>query len=76
MLHHKLVSHYLPDYFAEKVVDWRWIIYPWAVVEDLNGLLLKMEPRPASVDQLALRLRQDHGLEVTQQTLHDVLALA
>lgn len=76
VLHHKLVSHYLPDYFAEKVVDWRWIIYPWAVVEDLNGLLLKMEPRPASVDQLALRLRQDHGLEVTQQTLHDVLALA
>ena len=75
VLHHKRVSSYVPDYFAEQVIDWRWIIYPWAVMEDLNGLRCSMKPRPVTAEMFAERLRQEHTLEVPRQLIEDVLAL-
>jgi hypoxanthine phosphoribosyltransferase len=76
VLHHKRVSSFEPDYFAEAVVEWRWIIYPWAVIEDLNGMLQKMEPRPASAEEFMRRLRREHAIEVSEQIIEDVLTLA
>ena len=76
VLHHKRVSSFVPDYFAEEVVDWRWIIYPWAVIEDLSGMLQKMEPRPVSAQEFAMRLRSEFALEVSEQIIDDVLTLA
>jgi hypoxanthine phosphoribosyltransferase len=76
VLHHKRVSSYQPDYFAETVVEWRWIIYPWAVVEDLSGLWLNMEPRPASTEALVMRLQRDYAIEVPRQIIEDVMSLA
>jgi uncharacterized protein len=46
VLHHKIVSTYKPDFFAQRVVKWRWIIYPWAVVEDLSGFISRMQIGP------------------------------
>jgi hypoxanthine phosphoribosyltransferase len=37
VLQHKESSGYSPDYCAERVCEWRWIIYPWAVHEDVSG---------------------------------------
>lgn len=48
VLQHKETSAYEPDYFAEYITDWKWIIYPWAVHEDLVGFLervLTTKPR-------------------------------
>jgi hypothetical protein len=73
VLHHKRVSSYLPDYFAEEVVDWRWIIYPWAVVEDLSGLWEKMQPRPASVEEFSRQLQRCYRLQVAEKLLEEVL---
>ena len=28
VLHHKRISGYIPDFYAEEVVEWRWITYP------------------------------------------------
>ena len=72
VLHHKTVSVYTPDYFAELVSEWRWIIYPWAIMEDLRGFLRAMDPAPRSVAEFAGRLRERHGIEPAAQTLHDV----
>jgi len=38
VLEHKAVSFFVPDYFAHKIVKWRWITYPWARYEDLSVL--------------------------------------
>jgi hypoxanthine phosphoribosyltransferase len=73
VLHHKRVSGYLPDYFAEEVVEWRWIIYPWAVMEDLSSLWEKMQPRPASLEVFSRQLQRLYGLQVPDQMLEDVL---
>ncbi|MGD2137733.1 MAG: phosphoribosyltransferase [Gammaproteobacteria bacterium] len=76
VLHHKTVSSLRPDFYAEEVREWRWIIYPWAVMEDLRSLLHGMEPPPASVEAFARLLRERHGIEAGRQTLEDVLTMA
>jgi len=75
-LHQKQTSHFVPDYYAEKVVEWRWIIYPWAIIEDLTNLLHRMEPRPSSAEAFAAYLWDRHRLKFPRQTLKDVLDLA
>ena len=74
VLHHKTVSAFAPDFYAEEVREWRWIIYPWALMEDLRSLLAGMEPAPATTEAFAACLRRRHGIEVDRQTLEDVFA--
>lgn len=74
-LHHKQVSPIVPDFFGQKVVAWRWLIYPWAVMEDLSGLLTRMTPCPDSPDAAIDHLKQKHGIAVSKQTAEDVLAV-
>lgn len=75
VLHHKLVSEFTPDFIGEIVREWRWITYPWAIMEDLRSLLRDMDPQPASLGDFARQLRECHGLEVGQQTLEDIFAM-
>lgn len=37
VLHHKDCSLFLPDFCAQYVKEWRWIVYPWARHEELYG---------------------------------------
>ncbi len=74
-LHHKTASTFTPDVYAARVVRWRWLIYPWAVVEDLAGFVRAMKPRPADPAAIAARLRAEHGLRVARPMLEDVMAL-
>lgn len=37
VLRHKICSDFVPDYYAKKVIKWRWIIYPWAACEEISG---------------------------------------
>jgi len=76
VLHHKSVSRLMPDFYAEEVREWRWIIYPWAVMEDLRSFLGAMDPPPASAGEFARRLREQHGIDVDRSLLDDVLGLS
>jgi hypoxanthine phosphoribosyltransferase len=76
VLHHKSVSGFVPDYYAEEVSTWRWILYPWALMEDLGSFLQEMEPPPASVEAFSLYLVERHGIQVGRETLEEVLGLA
>ena len=70
---HKVVSPYVPDYYAGKVIEWRWIIYPWAVAEDVGGILRAMALRPGDIDEAARRLEAEHGIRLPRGVLQDVL---
>ncbi|MFM1892755.1 MAG: hypothetical protein RLZ44_1832 [Pseudomonadota bacterium] len=59
VLHHKRGAALEPDYHAQKVLKWRWITYPWALVEDLSVLAARLAPPPDGAAQLARRLRQE-----------------
>ncbi len=75
VLHHKTVSSYIPDFYAEVVQQWRWIIYPWAVMEDLRSILEKMDTPSATIEDFARYIKQQHQLEVSRQTLEDLFSL-
>jgi hypoxanthine phosphoribosyltransferase len=76
VLHHKTVSGFAPDYYAEEVSTWRWILYPWALMEDLGSFVQEMESPPDSVEAFSAYLLEDHGIEVDGEILEEVLALA
>lgn len=73
VLHHKQVASVAPDYYARRVIKWRWIVYPWALMEDLRGFIARMPQRPADLPALAARLQSDHGIRVSEAALRDAL---
>jgi hypoxanthine phosphoribosyltransferase len=73
VLHHKLVSPFVPDYFGQKIDDWRWVIYPWAMTEDLSALIRAKERRPENAQALTDMLLRDHGIQVPVSRVKDVL---
>ena len=75
VLHHKRVSPYVPDYFAREVAEWRWIVYPWAVVEDLSAMIADMRDPPANAEEVADRLLREHGIRVSLREVEEVLDL-
>lgn len=74
-LHHKNVSPFVPDYVGRRLLKWRWIIYPWAQIEDLSALIRAMVDRPAEPEGIAARLAADHGIRVAHARVREVLDL-
>ncbi len=75
-LHHKLQSHFAPDYCAQRLRRWRWIAYPWARLEDLGALICALPPVPnAAPAALAAELARRHGLRVDPREVADALRL-
>ncbi|NNJ95501.1 MAG: hypothetical protein HKP57_12195, partial [Halobacteria archaeon] len=68
-------SSYTPDFYADIVEQWRWIIYPWAVMEDLRSMMQDMDSAPATAQDLARYIRKKHGVDVPGQSLEDVLSM-
>lgn len=42
VLQYKVSSSFRPDYYAREEQEWRWIVYPWTVHEDLVGFIEKV----------------------------------
>jgi hypoxanthine phosphoribosyltransferase len=65
VLHHKLSSGFSPDYYAEAVTEWRWIIYPWALHEDLSGFLeLELTEEPVNLSNLREMLQTRYTMHI------------
>ncbi len=74
VLQHKISSVFEPDYYAELISEWKWIIYPWAIHEDMTGFLEKvLSERPASPDDLAGALLKRFAMRTEMDEI--VLAL-
>jgi hypoxanthine phosphoribosyltransferase len=75
VLQHKTTSTFQPDYFAEKVKEWRWIIYPWAAHEDLVGFTERvLSKQLSSSSNIGDQLRERYALMMDDETLSEVLA--
>ncbi len=76
VLHHKQVSSVEPDYYAQKIIKWRWITYPWAIVEDVQGFVEKMDPKPvdvqAAIDYFSKTYRSHIPLQVMEQVYRNI----
>lgn len=72
VLHHKQTSCHVPDYYAQRIIRWRWITYPWAVVEDLAALASRLEPVPETIDDLRRYLTAKIGLRIPEGVLSQI----
>jgi hypoxanthine phosphoribosyltransferase len=71
-MHHKTSTRFGVDYYARKVIKWRWLIYPWAVNEDIAGFLKRLSPPPQSLADAQQRLASQFDIAIPQQGLADV----
>jgi hypoxanthine phosphoribosyltransferase len=70
VLQHKEVSHFVPDYFAVVCPVWRWIIYPWALHEDLVGFSGKiLAGGPLTLEELKGELARRYHLAAREEDL-------
>ena len=74
VMQHKTTSSVVPDFYADVIKDWRWIIYPWAAHEDLVGftekvLSVELETR----EQIRARLKEQYRLVLDENCLTEVL---
>ncbi len=75
VIHHKTVSRITPDYYAGKITEWHWMVYPWAVNEDISSMIRAMRPKPKGMAQIRTRLKTDHGIETSTRQIKDALLL-
>ncbi len=73
VLQHKQTSAVVPDYFAHRIIKWRWIIYPWAITEDVAGFIKRMPSRPADAKEAVLFLKKYFGLEIGRSLVEEIL---
>ncbi len=52
VLQYKTSSTFVPDYWGEKHVAWKWIIYPWALYEDMTGFIKRVLVRPMTREEI------------------------
>ena len=76
VIHYKKTSSFIPDYYARRMIKWRWIIYPWAVAEDISEFIRQMQPRPETTGEIREVLARDHGIRIPQGLIRDILALS
>jgi hypoxanthine phosphoribosyltransferase len=74
-LHFKTVSNFIPDFYIETVREWRWLIYPWAVNEDLSSMIAKMRLANPDITLMQRLIKQLHGINVTGRQIEDALIL-
>lgn len=73
-LQHKTVSSFVPDYYAREIRAWRWVTYPWAVIEDLGELISAAGLIEAGLDEIQKVLDTRHGIQPSIEQIEDALA--
>lgn len=67
VMHHKIISNVDVDYLAKKIIKWRWLIYPWAITEDISGFLEQLSPK--TVKEAQQLLAEQFGIKIPTQRL-------
>ena len=75
VLHHKAVSSFVPDFCAAEVTEWRWLIYPWAILEDVSGFIRELGLTDASPERMQAAIEADYGVQISGEILSDANAL-
>jgi len=75
-LHHKTSSSFVPDFYGELIKEWRWVIYPWSIHEDVMELVEKVISKGGkwmSSDEIRASLKDEFDFYVPYHLLKEVL---
>lgn len=73
VLHEKAATACAADFKAAVIREWRWLLYPWAVVEDAGQFIRDMEPVPDTREEIRKGLLACHGLALGPEQLERVI---
>jgi len=74
VLQHKTCSAFTPDFYAQKILKWRWIIYPWARYEDLAGFAEKiLQNMLLDLPQIIAEFKHRYELDLKESELLEIL---
>lgn len=73
VMHEKSVTSISADYAARRIIKWRWLIYPWAVNEDIKGFLKQLSPVPATLQDAQRQLAASYHIRLPQRRLENIL---
>lgn len=74
VLQHKTCSSFTPDFYAQKIIKWRWIIYPWARYEDLAGFTEKIILKSAlNLSQIIAEFKHRYELNLREIEILEIL---
>jgi uncharacterized protein len=73
VLHEKAATACPADFKAEVIREWRWLLYPWAVVEDVGQFIRDMDPVPQTREAIREALEACHGLTLSPAQLERVI---
>jgi len=74
VLHHKNTSSFMPDFVAEVLDEWIWVVYPWGIFETILGFLSKISA--SNVEEVKERLKRDFNLDVDSDVIREALQLS
>ena len=72
VMHNKTSTHIEVDYQAKKITKWRWLIYPWARVEDISDFLQRLRPIPVTLQDAQLQLFREYNIKISLQELEQL----
>ena len=74
VLQHKNCSTYVPDFYAQKIIKWRWVIYPWARYEDIAGFIEKIIlNRNLDILHIISEFKARYDLDIKKKELLEIL---
>ncbi len=75
VLIHKKQSRFEPDFYAERIDKWRWIILPWNLNEDLCNLVERVAKgkKEIKLNEIKKELKKEFDLNVSRKVLGEVL---
>lgn len=73
VLDEKTTTRCPADFRVGVIEHWRWVLYPWAVVEDVGQFIRDLDPPPASLPEARERLQAQYGLNPSAAQMDRVL---
>ncbi|GFO96622.1 xanthine-guanine phosphoribosyltransferase [groundwater metagenome] len=73
VLQYKTCSTFIPDYWGEKLVKWEWIVYPWAVYEDLTGFINRVLVSPMTHEEIRKSMKSGFDIKISRKELSEFL---
>ncbi|AUH71350.1 phosphoribosyltransferase [Legionella sainthelensi] len=75
VIHEKPNTLFQVDFVAEKITEWKWLIYQWAVTEDVLAFLYKDNMLEENEEVAHAHLAEKYKLSIDKKYFHDILQL-
>jgi len=73
VLKHKTISTFKPDYIGTEMDDWKWVVFPWNINEDVMNIIEKVLSNGIPIDGIGYKLRGEFDLCIDMDELQEIM---